>query len=292
MRRAADLAKWLRRKQIASILLVFLGALATQGGRFLPPDPQWDIRWLPLWVFLIAAVLAFIVLEKLAPRRVSVRLGAPLVLRPDQDSSTEARAGLVALISKYKLFGKPLPPPEVIQTALKNCDYEPLDLERSNLAPIIQAVTTHRAHLRHCWLIGSEGTKSQDPIRQGETLGSVDFIPLLVKYLREKEGIQCTFWYGKRYAVPLDDDSLVYRKTHDLVHRVFRESEGLNVAPSEMAVDFTGGVRGMSAGALLACLDGERDVEFLGTHYDDNDEPIFESSFLVIVPFEADVPRG
>lgn len=279
---------WFRRSQLRPILVSLFSFLLGLLSRFLFTDDPPDIRWLPVVIVLILLVVGLYIAEMWQPRKTIVIPGSPQTLDTPEDHKLYARAGLVALVSKYRSFAKPPPSPEIIAAALANCDYRQLDLENSNLGTIIHAVVAHKSRLRHCWLIGSANTPTRDPARKDEELGSCAFIPLLQKYLHEQKGVQCTFWSGSPYAVSLRDDTQVYLKTMDLVKKAFEEARKLKIDPRDMVVDFTGGVRGMSAGAILAGLGSTHALEFLGTHYNEKGEPQLETNFLIIVPFKVE----
>lgn len=282
--------QWLRRSQLGPILVALFSFLLGLLSRFLFTDDPPDVRWLPVIIVLLLLVGGLYLADKLIPRKTIVVPGSPQTLNTPEDHQLYARAGLVALVSKYRSFAKAPPSPDTVAAALANCDYRQLDLENSNLGTIIEAVVAHKSRLRHCWLIGSANTPTRDPARKDEALGSCAFIPLLQKFLREEKGVQCTFWSGPAYAVSLRDDTQVYLKTMDLVKKAFEEARKLKIDPREMVVDFTGGVRGMSAGAILAGLGSTHALEFLGTHYNENGEPQPEANFLVIVPFKVEAP--
>jgi len=143
---------------------------------------------------------------------------------------------------------------------------------------VIEAITSHSSRLTHCWLIGTSTTDLTRPASQL-------FIPALVEYLRRERHLQCEFHVGPAYDVPLDDDALVFNKTLDLLRRIFDETHGAGISPSELIADFTSGIRSMTLGMILACLDGERDIEMVGTHYDSQGNWIGQT-FPIVFSFE------
>ena len=111
----------------------------------------------------------------------------------------------------------------------------------------------HKSKLKHCWLITTDA--------------SAEYAEFLVKYLKKEENIKCEFNYGKKYKLTMDEESLVVSKTYDLLARIFQEIPK-NIQLTEVITDITTGIKSMSLGTILACLDKERDIEFIGTRYD------------------------
>ena len=80
-------------------------------------------------------------------------------------------------------------------------------------------------------------------------------------------------------------------KARDVVDGIYREAAAeYKLKPKDMIADITGGTKGMGLGMFFACVDGSRDLEFIGTHYDENAKPtdllpmIFD--FEVVNPYE------
>jgi hypothetical protein len=117
-----------------------------------------------------------------------------------------------------------------------------------------------------------------------EVAGSRPYAPLLAAYLRQ-QGLKCKFHYGQPYCISLDDDALVLSKTYDQVQHIFQQAARLGLNPQELVADITTGVRSMTLGMVLACLNGDQDVEFIGTHYDAQGRPVGDL-FPIIFSFE------
>ncbi|MFQ5577273.1 MAG: hypothetical protein ACE5G8_09840, partial [Anaerolineae bacterium] len=189
------------------------------------------------------------------------------------------RRGFIGFVSLYKphagTAAAALSPQERRQ-AVDALDFDRLQLEASNFRPIIEAIFSHKSELEHCWLLTTKGQ---------QTPGSSPYAPLLVAYLRERKGIRCKFHHGEAYTISLDDDALIFSKTYDQVQRILKQTERLKIASQELVADITGGVRSMTLGMILACLNGDRDVEFVGTRYDERGEPAGDP-FPIIFSFE------
>lgn len=279
--------KWFSRTQLA----VFLAALASfvmgmvteVGAGFLPGGNLWVLAALGL----LALGLWGLALS-MTPRRQIVRpvfRRPPLILRTPTEKQTHARRGVVAFVSLYT--PRPGSPAKSLTAderlaAARSLDYTRLDLENSNLWPTIQAVTTHASRLEHCWLVSTTAT---DVTRHG----SFPYAPVLAKYLEEICKIPLDKIHGytdDRFAIPLDDDALVTVKTHEVVEQIFKEAEELGLSNKEMVADFTSGFRSMPLGMILACLDGSRDIQFQGTHYNEQGDPA-DGLFPILFDFEA-----
>lgn len=277
--------RWFSRSQIAvvlaSIASFVVGLVAEVGSDFLPGGNLWVIIGLA-----VLAVVLWALALRLTPRRQIVRpvFHTPIILRTPTEKQTHARRGEIVFVSLYTprkgSRAENLSSEERLAAA-KACDYQALDLENSNLQPAIEAITTHASRLEHCWMVS---TTAADVNRHG----SFPYVPVLTRYLREVCGLNCQF-HGEdndRYAIPLDDDALVMVKTHELIETIFKEAEKYGLSGQEIVADFTGGFRSMTLAMILACLDGSRDIQFLGTHYNERGEPA-QGLFPVLFDFEA-----
>jgi hypothetical protein len=200
------------------------------------------------------------------PTRVGLNIRPVRTLRAEAEKRQQAHRGLIAFVSLYRpgRDSRASKKPEDWQAAAARNDYQALDLPHSNLATTIEAIMSHTSQLEHCWLIGTTATDLGVP-------GSSIYIPALIEYLRHERGLKCTFHHGPECNLPLDDDALVFTKTLDLVRHVFAQAEKegeVGLQAQEVIADFTGGTRSMTLGMILACLDGDRDIEMIGTHYD------------------------
>jgi len=223
------------------------------------------------------------------PDRVSLRVDSVNTLRTQAERERYAQRGLVAFVSLYRpgRDGTASKNPKDWFEAAERKDYRVLDLPHSNLAPLIEAVMSHASRLEHCWLIGTAGS---DPNRPG----SAAYIPVLTEYLRRERGVKRTFHCGPECEIPMDDDALVFTKTVDLVKGIYlqaRNDKQIALKPEEIIADFTGGMRSMPLGMILACLDSDRDIQMIGTHYDAAGKPT-EALFPIVFKFQAIVRRS
>lgn len=251
---------------------IFSDWLADQGFFLLP--------WLGVVAIISGLASAIFFLRK--PVGVEVAIRSPQTIRSPEEAEQYARRGFIGFTPLYR------PNPGTAAAALSAAeraeavaalDFERLELEASNLYPTIRAITGHASRLEHCWLLATSGRNVS---------GSLLYAPLLAAYLHQKKGLKCKFYYGAAYSISLDDDALVLSKTYDQVQRVFEQAARLGLAPRELVADITTGVRSMTLGMVLACLSGDQDVEFVGSHYDALGQPAGEL-FPIIFSFEPNL---
>ena len=207
----------------------------------------------------------------------------PLVLREPRDWWQYAHKGLIVFVSLYNPFRSPTAKELTTEQRLSSArteDFEKLDFENSNLLPIITAIDRHGSKLEHCWLIGTTAAT-------GDEYSSSTYVPALVRYLREKRGAKCQFHSGDYYTIRIDDDSQVTTKTRNTIERIFEEAHKLGMSDEDILADFTAGPRSMVLGLFWACVDGKRDVQFVGTRYDENARPTGDL-FPIIFSFDTE----
>ena len=277
---------WNRLRQTIRIGQLVAGVTGLTHGLLLNVFSNWlsgpGQTWLPL--IATAFALALLVSGWLwlrMPDRIMLNLAQPRTLRTETEQHAQARRGLVAFVSLYRPGiqspAKSLKSDEWGRAAA-NGNYQTLDLPNSNLRPTIEAIATHASRLEHCWLIG---TTAQD----AHIAGSAAYIDALVAHLQQERDIHCVFHHGSDYSVPLDDDALVFGKTLQMMQKIFDEAKNVGLADPDLIADFTNGIRSMSLGMILSCLDRERDIEMIGTHYDANGDYTGQL-FPIIFSFE------
>jgi hypothetical protein len=147
--------------------------------------------------------------------------------------------------------------------------------------PLLTAMCHHadpnapqKERLHHCWLLltdhpGVEQTYAEIP----EEL--------------ERHGLEDVTLH------PVHVTSPDVRQTYRAVNRVYEDQlEALGLSPSQVVTDFTGGLKPMSVGALLACLFQDRPIEYLESRRDAAGEPIAGSERPVAVDVTFFVERG
>jgi hypothetical protein len=267
--------RYLRLQQISTaIASLFVGMLLSVFSNWL--SEQWQ-NLLPLIVALTVIAVGFWLFVMIRqPAGIDVLIRAPRTFRAVSEEKIYARSGFVGFVPIFtpkagsKAERLTLPKRE---GAIQNLDFDTLNLEESNLAPTIKAILAHRSRLQHCWLLSTRGK---------EIAGSLPVARLLAEYLKQKHGVSCHFHYSEEESIMLDDDALVLSKTYELVRRVFFAAEKMGLPAREMVANITTGFRSMTLGMILACLDKDRDIEFVGTQYDQKGKP---ASDLVPITF-------
>jgi hypothetical protein len=135
-------------------------------------------------------------------------------------------------------------------------------LSPGKMEPLLITMRHHTApdviresRLHHCWIIVSDAARKTfdelDAEMQRHGLGDV-----------------------KLHPVHLTAPDI--EQTYRAVSRIYEDHlEALDLLPSQVATDVTGGLKTMTAGALLACLPQDRPVEYLLSQRDqDTGEPI------------------
>ena len=240
----------------------------------------------------ITGIVAVILMARTS--HVTVKMSNPIALMNTQRRQRNARQGMIVLVSKYS----PIKDPTYTalsgeqrnailvkrhQQALQE-DYSDLHLEQSNLEPLITALTAHQSRLRHCWLIATTGKD-----------GSQDYLPVLIKYLREQKGFAepqgeqgCHFHCEDRITLDENNETQAVDDTRQLVEEIFKKarSREIGLKDSEIIADITGATRSMQLGMMLACLDGQRDLQYTGAHLDLSVTPPTGQPVPVIYKFE------
>lgn len=258
-----------------AVLTVFLEMLSNE---LIESTQLIKIAFVVVGLVLLGGTLLY----RLRPRRVRVNMAIPHILRQPEEAAQFAKRGMVAFVSLY--YPVKSPTAKVLSDRQKheaaaNLDYEVLDLENSNLEPVIKSVIAHEPRLEHCWLIA---TSSSAPDQAGSAL----YVPVLVRYLKEVKGARCQFHHGPEWTIPLEDDVVLAQKAWNLVLKSFAEAEHESILSSDMVADITSGFRAMTLGMVLACLDSDRDVQLMGTHYDGRGRAV-GTLFPIRFPFDV-----
>ncbi len=222
-----------------------------------------------LFAIILVVGLLFLVIGAVSSVRqineIEVAIRSPLAIRSTEEAARYARKGLIAFVPLFRPNdrspARPLSPTEVHNAALA-LEYEKLCLEESNFKTILVAIETHKTALEHCWLLTTAGGEGQ--------VGTAPYAKLIAHYCCESLGVTCEFHYGPSSTIALDDDPGILGKTYDVVKDVLHQASArpINLHGHELVVDITSGVRSMMLGMVFACLDKDRDIEFIGSHYD------------------------
>lgn len=219
-------------------------------------------------------------------RRTTARFGSPIVIRDLVGVYTEGRRGLIGVVSLYKPNANSpaanLTRAERLEAAQK-LDYDALCLEQSNLLPLITAVNAHAPSLTQCWLIATQADDA--------ATSSLTYAPVVAHYLRQVKGLKCQFHSGEQYVLVIEkDDALIADNAHRLVNRIFEQAAQLPlpISEHEMVADITSGMRTVTLGMIMACLDRRRMVQFVGTRYDEFSQPTGDL-LPILFTYEAEI---
>ncbi len=143
--------------------------------------------------------------------------------------------------------------------------------------PLIIAMRHHagptappESRLRHCWIILTDAAKETYEDLQAEM---------------KRHGIEGV----ELYPVPLVQADIEH--TCRAVTRVYDDIDAYDLQPLQVVTDLTGGLKTMTAGALLACLPYDRPMEYLLSERDPNGEPILGSERPARVDIEFFVQK-
>lgn len=242
-----------------------------------------------IWFIAFTTIIALIAFAYRAGQRTVVRLGSPVTIRTLVDRYTQSQQGLIVVVSLYNP-NKKSPAfalsKEAQITAATNLDYQALNLEESNYKTLLTSIETHVHRLTHCWLIATDsGTPATS---------SLTYVPVIERYLREVKGLKCTFHSGPQYTLTIEqDDALVAERTRSLINQIFEEATQppINIPENKIVADITGGFRSIPFGMILACLDKQRRVQFVGVRYDENAEPVGDL-VPILFDYTAEIIEG
>lgn len=213
----------------------------------------------------------------------------PTPLRNSLDRERHARRGLIAIVSLYSpQRGFPahsLSPAQRVAAAQAG-DYHTLHFDQSNYAPLIKAVTSHNKNLDHCWLISTRAANGEPE------LSSRTYVPALVHHLRTQVKKGCRF-YGHEddsLVISLQDDILSTQRIHEIMQHIYTQAHAAGLAENDIVADITGGFRSLPLGMILACLDKERIIQFVGTAYDASGQPTGDL-FPILFTFEVELDQ-
>ncbi len=274
------------RTAIKPLTLALLAGLLSLGSNIITNvASEWisaQMNWLLVTVIalLFGGIMYFYVRSK-QTIEVSIALDA---LRTAQEEERCAQRGLIVFLSLYRALDGPAKTLTAAQIdqAVKNLDYVALDLDNTRnttLGHPIRAIKAHQKKLERCWLIS---TQARTPGKRQ----SFDYAPVIEKYIKDQINPNIAV-HWKEYILTLDIEEKVCRDAYRLVQQIYSEANRLGIKKNEMITDVTGGVRGIMLGAVLACLDKDEDVEYIGADYDEAGNPT-GPSFPVIVEYRAE----
>lgn len=147
---------------------------------------------------------------------------------------------------------------------LSAVDFEPL--LNTNLEPALRALEWHLAKkkLEHCWTVGSPD--AHDAANHAGEAGSARLGKVLKRWyecLHPDTGVT----FHDTVEVPARN----YGQLWDTVDRIFRDA---SLKPETIICDITGGLKLMSVGAALACLEEGRTMQYMDSKRDYKGDPV------------------
>jgi len=237
---------------------------------------------------LIAAGLLFYGYRKFRPNLLTVAFKAPITLRAESDKANYQRKGVIVFLSIYSPRDRSNLRQQIpaVWQAIDTNDPSLLDFEQSNFAPVVTAITSHRDTLQHCWVISTLPDPAAPPDRSTLPNGSAPFVPLLIAHLTRHYNLQCQFHTGPEYHMPVLEDALKPEKTRIMVQGIYEQLASLGLTNRDLVADITSCPRDMALGMILACLQSNGDVQFIGTDYE-NGTPRPCTLAPYVFPFET-----
>ncbi len=192
------------------------------------------------------------------------------------DQDEHAREGLIVMLSKYNRVPRDEQEKKSFIKLLEEGTYDQLDFQNSNLGHLVKTITSHKTKLRHCWVITTENTGNTT---EGMLNGTHAYYKSITNYLKTVlPGVE---FHQEKIIVT--EDSAVTRKVRETVNRILSN----NKTPKDTITDVTGGTKSMTLGATLACLQGDRDLQIIGTDYDTDGNILFDRSFVLLCRFDV-----
>lgn len=127
--------------------------------------------------------------------------------------------------------------------------YKGLVFMFSRVDTLREAIDYHQPQLTHCWLIVT-------PHMQAKAMEAVSRIT------------------GVRFSIHALENHFDTEACYHAVRHIFeQEAQQQQIAPGEIIADITGGTKPMTAGLLVACLEGGYALEHVPTRFDSDGNP-------------------
>ncbi|MSP13164.1 MAG: hypothetical protein EXR62_09430 [Chloroflexi bacterium] len=217
------------------------------------------------------------------------RWRTPLPVIEMREKAPEGKAGLVLLLST--LSALPRGSPEQVKQRIAAVDQavahittsQPSDLQDGDFAPLVgtnlepelRALEYHLREdkLRECWIISTKDTKSS---MGGVMKGSEAVGELLERWFHHFHPNSGVRFHRQDYVIAPRDYMTLWQK----VDGIFRNGD---VKPESIICDITGGLKTMSIGVALACMGGNRDMQYMASDRDWRGEPLTKGQMAPIL---------
>jgi hypothetical protein len=217
-------------------------------------EPLVKIHWWLIPLFVMVSGLLYWFGQRFIPKPSMHTVITEARVVSQETVSLEHRKILIGLVSKFspRDGNTSSLTEEQRRQALEDADPTQLDLEHSNLWPLISAIR-HYPKLEHCWLIASSGES-----------GSLTSARVIATYFG-RINAKPIFHVGPPWIVTRPFEPQVAGDIKRLVEAAIEEAQKLGYSSGEIVTDITGGTVPMSFGAVLACVDPKSDVQYTGT---------------------------
>ena len=225
---------------------------------------------------LVGGAAVWLGLRVFYPARFDARPQRIAALRNSGDYRRHAKQGMLAFVSLYQSVKRTeFTAPDNWPDLAAEGRYDELkiaDHRLTNMGPLLKGVEANNDRLEHLWLIATTDASIPGSPTDPNRVGSAAILPALVAYLHDHypdvtphcaDGNN-----GDRYTVSLDHHEQIGKPVYDKVREVLLEAEELGIPSHDFVVDVTGGTVLMSLAAILANLDGDRDVQVIYAGYD------------------------
>lgn len=211
---------------------------------------------------ILAGSVIVLFLNFTRPSQTSVGDHNQIILRSPREENEKAKEGLVVVLP---LYPAPCDAEEKRRfiDRVKAGDYQALDFTKTNFAHVVRAIEINQGKLKHCWILSTASTDG--------AIGSDVYLDCFIDYIKTEKRIQCEFHTD--FRIETVDDSSITEKTLGYLDMIFKSLKKLGLKENQIRVDCTGGPRSMTLGIFLACLDSQRDIQFMGTRYDETGRP-------------------
>ena len=180
--------------------------------------------------------------------------------------ATNLVQGLRSLLSKWHIIATEIPDRAAVKDLQRIAPGLIVLMSAKHASPAEAAIRYHwnsgqTPHLQHCWVICTDSSLDYArEMKQRLLEDDIDENQLQLYYgsyeLKNPDPTGLTLTLSDRAA---DDPDTVLH----LVNAIFEDARSKGLEEADVLVDFTGGTKPMSAGAVLACTAPTRHLEYL-----------------------------
>lgn len=212
-----------------------------------PPANFWEIMGRISSIVTVLGIVSVLVglisvwskVKNLTLRMFSQRKIIALELQPNSGFR-----GLICCVSAPVVVDRPASRPQQIDQMIVDSEDLAEQLRDGPIGSILKAIEIHREHLKHCWLVASEESKPYfGPLQNA----CKKYFPAVVLE-----------------TITVEDVYAKIDNVYDAVQNIFATcEEKTGLLPSEIITDVTGGTKIMSIAVAMACLDSNRQIQYV-----------------------------